>query len=297
MSSLKEIGDAVVESVKQYVARAIADVSNRIDLLEARVKAIPAGPRGERGDQGERGLPGEAGARGEKGDRGEAGPPGERGERGEPGLAGEKGERGEAGAPAERGAQGERGAPGEPGARGEPGEPGAKGEKGDSGKDGKDGRDGRDGKDGQNGRDGAVGKDALALDILPTIDESRSYPRGTFARHLGGLWRAAGDTQAMRGWECVVAGVAGFDVQQKEDRLFAMSWSLSGGDKVEKVFALPIVLDRGVYQPETAYAKGDGVTWAGSWWIAQVDAPTDKPGISEQWRLAVKRGRDGKDAK
>ena len=28
--------------------------------------------------------------------------------------------------------------------------------------------------------------------------------------------------------------------------------------------------------------------------IAQVDDPTDKPGVSEQWRLAVKRGRDGK---
>jgi len=28
-----------------------------------------------------------------------------------------------------------------------------------------------------------------------------------------------------------------------------------------------------------------------------VDEPTDKPGTSEQWRLAVKRGRDGKDGK
>jgi hypothetical protein len=67
---------------------------------------------------------------------------------------------------------------------------------------------------------------------------------------------------------------------------------------VEKVFEmrLPVVYDRGVYQAERAYQQGDAVTWGGSLWIAQRDT-TGKPGDgSPDWRLAVKKGRDGGDA-
>ena len=59
---------------------------------------------------------------------------------------------------------------------------------------------------------------------------------------------------------------------------------------------MPAVIDRGVYRDTEAYAKGDGVTWGGSYFIAQKQAPEGKPGESDSWRLAVKRGRDGKDA-
>jgi hypothetical protein len=59
-------------------------------------------------------------------------------------------------------------------------------------------------------------------------------------------------------------------------------------------FAVP--LDCGVYRPESHYAKGDGVTFGGSWWIAQKDAPQGKPDSGNgDWRLSVKKGRDGKD--
>ena len=58
-----------------------------------------------------------------------------------------------------------------------------------------------------------------------------------------------------------------------------------------------LVLDRGVFREGLPYVKGDGVTWAGSFWIAQQDT-TAKPGTpdlaSRAWRLAVKAGRDGK---
>ncbi len=58
-----------------------------------------------------------------------------------------------------------------------------------------------------------------------------------------------------------------------------------------------VVLDRGVYHPQIRYEKGDGVTWAGSWWIAQ-DATDEKPGDgATKWRLAVKAGRDGREGK
>ncbi|ECM5623126.1 phage gp6-like head-tail connector protein, partial [Salmonella enterica subsp. enterica] len=61
------------------------------------------------------------------------------------------------------------------------------------------------------GRDGEDGRDALSLEILPFIDEGKSYPRGSYATHNGGLWRAYEKTHGMRGWECLVDGVAGID--------------------------------------------------------------------------------------
>ncbi len=59
-----------------------------------------------------------------------------------------------------------------------------------------------------------------------------------------------------------------------------------------------MALDAGVYQAgKKDYEAGDGVTYGGSWWIAQMDRPSEAPGkVEGEWRLAVKRGRDGKDA-
>lgn len=54
--------------------------------------------------------------------------------------------------------------------------------------------------------------------------------------------------------------------------------------------------DRGVFRDGGSYRKGDGVTFNGSWWIAQNDEPQGKPGASEDWRLAVKAGREGANA-
>jgi hypothetical protein len=71
------------------------------------------------------------------------------------------------------------------------------------------------------------------------------------------------------------------------------------GDEV-KAFTLkwPTPIDRGVWNEKTEYARGDAVTWGGSLWIAQKDTPTGKPDAPESgWRLSVKKGRDGKDAK
>lgn len=70
------------------------------------------------------------------------------------------------------------------------------------------------------------------------------------------------------------------------------------GDEVrETSLAFPVVIDRGVYKVDSDYQRGDGVTFGGSWWVAQKDAPDGKPGLSDGWRLAVKKGRDGKDGK
>ena len=67
-----------------------------------------------------------------------------------------------------------------------------------------------------------------------------------------------------------------------------------GNQIIEKCILMPVVLDRGQHRAENQYMKGDGVSYAGSFWIAQVDSPAEKPGIDKSWRLAVKKGRDGK---
>ena len=70
-----------------------------------------------------------------------------------------------------------------------------------------------------------------------------------------------------------------------------MQWSMAG--KVHEV-KTAVVLDAGVWKEGAAYNRGDGVTLGGSFFIAQTDTSA-KPGKSDDWRLAVKRGNDGRD--
>ena len=59
--------------------------------------------------------------------------------------------------------------------------------------------------------------------------------------------------------------------------------------------AMPI--DRGVFKAGETYQPGDCVTWGGSSWIAQKETAEKPDGPDSGWRLAVKKGRDGKDSK
>jgi integrin beta 3 len=73
---------------------------------------------------------------------------------------------------------------------------------------------------------------------------------------------------------------------------------VSKGKSLEWPYKIPMVIDRGVYRPETLYEHGDAVSFGGSIWIAQRDAPEGKPDAGNgAWRLAVKHGRDGRDGK
>lgn len=171
-------------------------------------------------------------------------------------------------------------------------------EPGPSGKDGKDGepgRDGKDGRDGRDGKDGLDGKDALDVTVLPAIDEAKSYPRGTWAAHRGGLWVARKATEALDGWECVVVGVASMSAEFKSDRELECVIELSDGTRRTTGKSFPVMLDRGVYKQGMKAQAGDCVSFGGSLWVAQRDTDA-KPGTDDSgWRLAVKKGRDGKD--
>jgi len=85
-----------------------------------------------------------------------------------------------------------------------------------------------------------------------------------------------------------------FAVDYDGERSFTFRFGdAAGGKSITHV--VPFLLDRGVYKDSGSYERGDAVTWAGSLWIAQ--EPTgEKPDSGKGWRLAVKRGRDGKDA-
>lgn len=190
---------------------------------------------------------------------------------------------------------GKEGAPGKDGIDGKDGRDGIDGK---DGLDGKDGRDGIDGKDGEPGRDGEDGRDALEIEVLSMIDPEKRYRRGTYASHNGGLWRATKTTTGMDGWECIVSGIAAVEaVQDPEDpRTIALGIKTTAGQIIEKIFRMPVVVDKGVFREGTEYKKGDGVTWARHYWIAQQDT-TEKPEPGPIWRLAVKGGRDGKDGR
>ncbi|HGJ9204427.1 TPA: hypothetical protein ACLESY_001998 [Pseudomonas aeruginosa] len=89
--------------------------------------------------------------------------------------------------------------------------------------------------------------------------------------------------------------VESFDMVMGEDGR-TVTVKLQAGDTViEKSVKVPAIIDRGVFSAEKSYEQGDGTTYGGCYWIAQKDAPEGAPGGSADWRLAVKKGRDGKD--
>lgn len=144
-------------------------------------------------------------------------------------------------------------------------------------------------------RDGTDGRDALQLEVLPAIDEAKSYTRGTYAKHAGGLWRAFEQTSGMRGWECIVEGVKELQVDMVDKRL-SVKAVMSSGALTEMVKELPIQIYRGVFKSEDPYHHGDTVTWAGSLWHCNVTGTKALPGDgSADWTLAVKKGRDGRE--
>lgn len=331
------VGDAISrvrEEVRKENERALA----AIDEINERIAAIPAGPqgppgrdgidgkdgeRGEIGPTGERGLPGEAGPPGPQGERGvglvgEQGPPGERGEPGPQGEAGPAGLKGDTG---ERGLPGEKGDSGPQGERGERGESGIAGPQGERGLDGAPGLNGEsvhpdtvrvmiaeevtravDAVKPSNGRDG---KDALQIEILPSLDSARSYPRGTFAQHDGGLLYAFRDTEPVTagiekaGWTAVLNGIAGEELVQADDmRSFELFRRYTNG-KIERFkVATPVVTYEQIYQSGRTYARGQMVTWAGSVWYCRAESTNEKPGEgSPDWVLAVKKGTDLREVK
>jgi hypothetical protein len=136
----------------------------------------------------------------------------------------------------------------------------------------------RDGKDGIGLAGALIGRDG---NLVVTLSDGTT-------KDLGRVVGKDGDPG--------LAGL-GFDdlaVTHDGERGFTFAF-VRGDQRREFAFTLPVVLDRGVFKEGNEYKSGDGVTWGGSFWIAQKDT-ADKPG-TDAWRLAVKKGRDGKDGR
>lgn len=164
----------------------------------------------------------------------------------------------------ERGDAGEKGPQGERGPAGESGPPGPEGSKGPSGDRGEIGPQGAPGNDGHKGEPGRDGRDASDLSVL------RSYILEHVSAEITGIFNKATVT-SVDGGRTLIA---------------------TFGDQVHEI-KTAIPLDAGVWAERT-FAAGDTVSHGGSLFIAQVETSA-KPGKSDDWRLAVKRGNDGRD--
>ncbi len=159
------------------------------------------------------------------------------------------------------------------------------------GEPGKDGKDGRDGADGKNGAPGEKGADGIGLagalidrdgGLVVTLTNGEAKALGAVVGHDGlpGRDGAHGIGFEDLSFEIAETGRAVARFQR--------------GDVV-KTIALPGIVDRGTFADGEIYDKGDAVSWGGSLWIAQENGVKGKPGEGEAWRLAVKKGRDGRD--
>ena len=158
-----------------------------------------------------------------------------------------------------------------------------KGEKGDPGENGSDGKDGADGANGANGKDAAGIVEALKDDgeLVLTLADGRLIRTGIRDGEKGQDGRDG-------------FSLDHFDIQPTDERTIEMIFEQGDRREIyELVFPVPVYRD--VYKEGEEYQRGDMVTWAGSLW--HCDKPTkNKPG-TEDWTLAVKKGRDGKDAR
>lgn len=90
------------------------------------------------------------------------------------------------------------------------------------------------------------------------------------------------------------------DLSVEYDGLRTFNFVFQRGDERKQFsFKMPVMIDQGMHRSGRAYDRGDSVTSRGSIWIAQRDTlGTEKPGDdSGAFRLAVKRGHDGKSGK
>jgi hypothetical protein len=286
--NVEQMAAQVVEAARGYVERSLASVRTKLADLEQRIAAIPRARKDRRASVARRAWTGPP-AR-----RARAARPAWSARRACPGIRARTARKVPAGDRGPQGEKGEKGDPGEPGAAGEPGPegpagkdgaPGQKGDVGDRGEPGVMGKDGRDGIDGKDGRD------ALQIDVLPAIDASKSYPRGTFAHFRGGIVRSFRATDPIEeapatdfkspeecGWAVAMNGIATVNhASLDEGRTIVHTLALTSGDVVEHKHAVAAMIYREVWKEGADYARGDVATWGGSAWHCQVEKTQDKP--------------------
>jgi integrin beta 3 len=152
------------------------------------------------------------------------------------------------------------GPPGDTGPEGQRGLQGEPGEKGGRGEPGPMGPAGLDGKNGERGEKGERGRNASDLTFLQDYAAEQVF-------------------RALK-----TATVTTLDGGR------TLRWAV--GETVHEI-KTAIVLDAGVWKEGTTYVPGDGVSFGNSFFIAQTTTNAKPP--CDDWRLAVRAGRDGRD--
>jgi hypothetical protein len=162
--------------------------------------------------------------------------------------------------------------------------------------------DGKDGKDGPPGEKGENGKSVSLEEVKSVFEGEIAKWALAFERRAQDVLQKAIDripqpipgkdgSNGLNGKDGI--GFDDLNLIQTDERSLVFRFQRDGKTK-EFPLTFPVLIDRGVFKPESVYLKGDGVTYAGSFWISQKDQPGSKPGEDANWRLAVKRGRDAK---
>jgi integrin beta 3 len=273
-------------------------------------------------------MPGKDGINGRDGIDGKDGSAGEQGPEGKPGRDGADGKDGAPGAAGRDGVDGKDGRDGATGAAGKDVDPEfIRAEIATAVKQLPAAKDGRDGKDaapvdvdsivksvlGQirqptDGKDGIDGKSISIEDVRQLLESAVSHQALEFERRNSDILQRTIDEMRQkveRAIDVMPAPKDGrdafdlddIDLTQSDDGRTVTLAFRRGGEVREKSFKVLVIVDRGVWRHETPYSKGDSVSFSGSLWIAQKDNPGKPDEDKDGWRLAVKRGRDGRDGK
>jgi hypothetical protein len=144
------------------------------------------------------------------------------------------------------------------------------------------------------------GKSLTLADIAPMLEEMQSRwaleferrAQDTLQRSLDRMPKPADGKDGKDGAD----GFGFDDLTMEHDGEREFTFRFQRGDQVKEFkFSAPLVIDRGFWKEGMAVSKGDGVTFGGSYWVAQKDTATKPETTNPDFRLAVKKGRDGKD--
>ena len=266
------------------------------------------GPQGLQGLAGTNGAPGAigpAGAIGPQGQQGVVGPPGPQGTAGPIGIqgpAGAQGLTGPTGAQGSAGPQGLQGTPGQAGQQGIPGTTGATGLQGPAGPTGTPGATGATGAAGTNGLDGTpgvqwqgawtsatnyalhdtvsyAGTSYLSITTSNVAQRPDLYPASWAILAQAGTAGATGAPGATG-----TAGAAGPAGPQ----------GVAGPAGAKGAAGAPGINFRGAWNAQTNYNVNDGVTFAGSTYLAQEAGSNQEPDVNTQsWAVLAQSGGVG----
>jgi integrin beta 3 len=159
--------------------------------------------------------------------------------------------------------------------------------KGDPGEPGKDGTPGADGKDGAGIIDAFISREGH---LIASLSDGSTKDLGEIVGKDGRDGSDGKDGEP--GF-----GLDDFAIEKGADgRTFVFKFE-RGEVRHEYEMTFPVPVYCGVFKDGEQYVPGDLVTWGGSLWHCNSETKDKPDSGKEAWSCAVKKGRDGKDAK